>query len=316
MKDSLVVKANQLVEARYDLNLNEQKILLYAASKLDREQDHFNYIELDINEFTELLDTKGKRYEEIRDIVRELRRKEVIINTDDKEYIAGWVSSITFYKNTGKIKLRFDDDLIPYLLQLKKKFTRYQLKNILYLKSKYSIRIYELLKQYESIGKRELELQELKKILFIENQYNRIYDLKRFVLTPAIKEINDYTDINISYDDVKKGRKITGFVFDIKPKDQDLYIEYLNQYYNIRDMKAKMGLSNENFNTKQIINIYSKAVEKAGNEDIDIFEYVRLNYLYVKEKGSARNIYSYLLSAIANDYAVAAVQLSLLDIDL
>lgn len=312
MKDSLVVKANQLVEARYNLNLNEQKVILYAASKIDREQDHFNYIELDINEFTELLDTKGKRYEEIRDIVRELRRKEVIINTDDKEYIAGWVSSITFYKNTGKIKLRFDDDLIPYLLQLQKRFTRYQLKNILYLKSKYSIRIYELLKQYESIGKREFELQELKKILFIENQYNRIYDLKRFVIEPAVEEINYYTDINISYDDIKKGRKIVGFAFDIEPKDQDQYIEYLNQYYNIKDMKAKMGLSNENFNSKQIMNIYELAIQKTQDR-FNPFEYVRLNYLYVKEKGSARNIYSYLLAALENDYAAAIGQLSLLD---
>ena len=312
MKDSLVVKANQLVEARYNLNLNEQKVILYAASKIDREQDHFNYIELDINEFTELLDTKGKRYEEIRDIVRELRRKEVIINTDDKEYIAGWLSSITFYKNTGKIKLRFDDDLIPYLLQLKKRFTRYQLKNILYLKSKYGIRIYELLKQYEGIGERKFELQELKKVLFIENQYDRIYDLKRFVLTPAVEEINEHTDINISYDDIKQGRKIVGFAFDIEPKDQDQYIEYLNQYYNIKDMKAKMGLSNENFNSKQIMNIYELAIQKTQDR-FNPFEYIRLNYLYVKEKGSARNIYSYLLSALENDYAAAGSQLSLLD---
>lgn len=312
MKDSLVVKANQLVEARYNLNLNEQKVILYAASKIDREQDHFNYIELDINEFTELLDTKGKRYEEIRDIVRELRRKEVIINTDDKEYIAGWVSSITFYKNTGKIKLRFDDDLIPYLLQLQKRFTRYQLKNILYLKSKYSIRIYELLKQYESIGKREFELQELKKILFIENQYNRIYDLKRFVIEPAVEEINYYTDINISYDDIKKGRKIVGFAFDIEPKDQDQYIEYLNQYYDIKDLKIKMGLQDENFNSKQVMEIYQKSVQKT-QDNINPFEYVRLNYLYVKGKGSARNIYSYLIKALENDYAAAGGQLSLLD---
>lgn len=312
MKDNLVVKANKLIEARYDLNLNEQKIIIYAASKIDREQDYFNYIELDINEFTELLDTKGKRYEEIRDITRELRRKEIIINTDKKEYIAGWLSSITFYKNTGRIRLRFDDDLIPYLLQLKNRFTRYQLKNILYLKSKYGIRIYELLKQYEGIGQREFELQELKKILFIENQYNRVYDLKRFVLTPAVEEINKHTDINISYDDIKQGRKITGILFTIESKDtQDqVYIEYLNQYYNIQDMKFKMGVSNENFNSKQVMDIYEKAVEKVGNEDIDIFEYIRINYISIKDK--ARNKYAYLLKAIDNDYAGAVGQLYLL----
>jgi plasmid replication initiation protein len=314
MKDNLVVKANQLIEARYDLNLNEQKIILYAASKIDREQDYFNYIELDINEFAKLLDTKGKRYEEIRNIVRELRKKEVIINTDDKEYISGWLSSITFCKNTGKIKLRFDDDLMPYLLQLKKRFTRYQLKNILYLKSKYSIRIYELLKQYESIGKREFELQKLKKMLFIENQYNRIYDLERFVLSPAKEEINKYTDILIDYEKQKQGRKVTGLIFAIESKDKQekVYIDYLKQSYNIQEMQVKMGLSNDNFNSKQIIEIYQKAVEKVQDR-FNPFEYVRLNYLHMISKGTARNKYSYLLAAIENDYAAAAGQLSLLN---
>ncbi|MEY8285631.1 replication initiation protein [Lachnospiraceae bacterium 50-23] len=313
MKDSLVVKANQLIEARYDLSLNEQKIILYAASKIDREKDYLNYIELDISEFMELLETKGKRYEEIRDITRELRKKEVVINTNDTEYIAGWISSITFYKNTGKIKLRFDDDLMPYLLQLKKRFTRYQLKNILYLKGKYSIRIYELLKQYEGIGKREFKLQELKKILFIENCYDRIYDLERFILIPAVDEINEHTDIIIDYEKIKTGRRVTSIFFKVTPKDQSdkVYIEYLNEFYDIQEMKSKMGLEAENFNQKQIMEIYNKAVEKVGNEDIDIFEYIRFNYLYAKSK--ARNKYGYLLDALDNDYAVAVGQLTLLD---
>lgn len=311
MKDYLIVKANKLIEARYDLTLNEQKIILYATSQIDRDKGEFNFIELDINEFTELLDTKGKRYEEIRNIARELRKKEIIINTDDKEYITGWISSITFRKNTGKIKIRFDDDLIPYLLQLKSRFTRYPLKNILYLKSKYSIRIYELLKQYENIGKREFELEELRKILFIEDQYNRIYDLERFILEPVKNEINEYTDIIIDYEKQKKGRKISGISFTIEAKDlQDkIYIEYLNEFYDIKEMQIKMGLLEENFNAKQVMNIYEKAIEKMGNENINPFEYIRLNYLNIKDK--ARNKYSYLLKALENDYSVAAAQINI-----
>lgn len=311
MRDCLIVKANQLIEARYDLTLNEQKIILYATSQIDKDQGEFNYIELDINEFTELLDTKGKRYEEIRNIIRELRKKEIIINTEDKEYITGWISSITFRKNTGKIKIRFDDDLIPYLLQLKSRFTRYQLKNILYLKSKYSIRIYELLKQYESIGKREFGLEELRRILFIEDQYNRVYDLERFILEPAKKEINEYTDILIDYEKKKKGRKISGILFAIEAKNlhEKVYIEYLNEFYDIKEMQKKMGLSKERLNAKQVMDIYEMAVKKADNGDIDLFEYIRLNYLHIKD--TARNKYAVLLEALEGDYATAIAQISL-----
>ena len=70
-----------------------------------------------------------------------------------------------------------------------------------------------------------------------------------------------------------------------------------------------MGLKNENFSPTQIMNLYEKSVEKAGNEDIDLFEYIRLNYNHIKSK--ARNSYSYLLKALENDYASAIGQISL-----
>lgn len=174
MESGLIVKHNELIQARYDLTLNEQKIILYAVSQLDRDKEKFNILSINIREFFELLGTTQERYTEIREIVRELRKKEIIINTDERELIIGWLSSIDYLKDEGIIELEFSEKLIPYLLQLKKRFTRYELKNILYLKNKHSIRIYELLKQYEKIGKREFELEEFKKLLMIEGQYEEV----------------------------------------------------------------------------------------------------------------------------------------------
>lgn len=312
MENSLVVKHNKLIEARYDLNLNEQKIILYAASKLDRNKKKFNIISLNIRDFFELLGTTQERYTEIKEIVRGLRKKEVIINTDERELITGWLSSIDYLRDIGIVELEFSDKLIPYLLQLKEQFTRYELKNILYLKNKHSIRVYELIKQYENIGKRKFNLEEFKKLLTIEGQYNRIYDLERFVLEPAVNEINKYTDIIVNYEKVKTGRKITHILFKIESKDEDgkMFIEFLNEFYNIEDMKLKMGLSEENFNNKQVVDVYELACQKTQDK-FDVFEYVRLNYLAIKDK--ARNKYSYLMKAIENDYAKAAAQLNLLN---
>ena len=311
MGNKLVVKANKLIEARYNLSLNEQKVILYAVSKLDREKDKFNILELETREFVKLLGTTSSRYVEIKKLVVGLMKKQVSIETVESDLVANWVSSIKHIKNTGIIELEFSENLMPYLLQLKKSFTRYELKNILYLKNKYSIRIYELLKQYETIGKREFELEEFKKLLVIDNQYERFYDLNRFVLEKAKEEINDSTDLIIDYEKITKGRKIIGLLFKIESQDQEkeIYIDFLNEFYNIKEMKLKMGLGEENFSTEQTMWIYEKAVERAGNEDIDLFEYVRLNYNHIKSK--ARNKYSYLLKALENDYASAIGQISL-----
>ncbi|MGO1652980.1 replication initiation protein [Senegalia sp. (in: firmicutes)] len=309
MENELVVKHNDLVEARYNLNLTEQKIILYSVSKIDTAKDKFNLIQLEVKEITKLIGTDKDRYSEFSSIANGLMDKKIYFK-DRPNLDIRWLAS-SEYVGDGIIELEFSEKLIPYLLKLKEKFTRYQLKNIINFKNKHSLRIYELMKQYQSIGKRNFELEEFKQILFLENQYERIYDFRRFVLDSAKEEINKDTDINISYETIKKGRKIVGLSFKIESKDQEreVYIDYLNEFYNIKEMKFKMGLKEESFSTEQVMSVYEKAIEKAGNEDIDLFEYVRLNYNYIKSK--ARNKYSYLLKALENDYASAIGQISL-----
>lgn len=312
MTNKLVVKSNDLISANYNLNLNEQKMVLCAVSKLDRNDEKFNSINLNISEFIDVLNITDRNYEQVRKIARNLRRKEIIIDTEEFEYITGWFSGVNFDKGEGNITIRFDEDLVPYLLKLKERFTRYELKNILSMKSTYSIRIYELLKQYETIGKREIKLEKFKECLGMEkNMYSRFYDLERRVLKVAKEEINEYTDLKVDYEKIKTGRRITSILFTIKSKDQDrkVYIDFLNEFYDIKKMKSKMGLKNENFSPNQVMNLYEKAVEMAGNEDINLFEYIRLNYIHIKNK--ARNKYSYLLKALEKDYASAIGQINL-----
>ncbi len=311
MNNKLVIKSNKLIEARYELSLNEQKIILYAVSKLDTTKDKFNILELETKEFMELLDTSQFRYTEIRELVSNLMSKQVRIETDKRDLVANWISSIDYIKDTGLIELEFSEKLIPYLLQLKERFTRYQLNNILHLKNKHSIRIYELLKQYQKIGQREFTINELKKILMLENKYKQFRDFNKSVLKLTMEEINEFTDLIIDIDYIKKGRKVESIKYKIESKDQEkkIYIDFLNEFYNIKEMKSKMGLGQENFSTEQIMSVYEKAVGKAGNEDIDLFEYIRLNYNHIKSK--ARNKYSYLLKALENDYASAIGQISL-----
>lgn len=318
--DKLVVKHNKLVEFKGRMTTNELKLFgLIIADVREQQDNQFQEYNIDISVLEET--TKDKNfYNYIRDVALRLEDKKIIvdgINQNNKRYFTTirLINKPRFVEGSNKLILDIDKDLIPYIIDLKREFTRYEIENILRLKSSYAVRVYELLKQYESIGKREINIKDLRDYLGIEKEeYTRFDNFEARVLTPAQEEINKHTDILIDYEKLKTGRRITSILFKIEPKDQQnkIYIEYLNKSYNIKEMQLKMGLSQENFNSSQIINVYELAVKKLENEEEkDIFEYVRLNYLHVKEKGSARNIYSYLMKSIENDYAVAASQISL-----
>lgn len=307
MENSLVVKGNKLVEARYTLNLNEQKVLLYAISKLDRDKPEMDWVELDIKEFTDLMEIQGKQYDQFRATVRSLRRREVIIDTEQEELITGWLSSIRFYKNTGVVKLKFGDGLVPYLLQLQKTFTSYQLKNVLHLDSKYSIRIYELLKQYQGYKKptkdREFDIQDLRdKLGIAKDEYKRFVNFETRVLKTSMQEINQHTDVKMTYEKIKNGRKIVRIRFTVKYPDAEL-CEKLEKLYDIPDLKRNCGLEGENWSAKQIVELYEMAVSKA--EDVDVYSYIRMNYEKMIQDGKARNKFSYLKKSLAEDYAKA-----------
>ena len=306
----LVVKSNNLIQARYDLNLNEQKIILYAVSKLDRSKDNFNIIPIEVKKFYKLLGTSTERYTELREMIIKLREKTLIIETDEGEIITGWISSLEYKRDKGIIELEFSHKLIPYLLQLKKQFTRYQIKNILYLSNKHSIRIYELLKQYETIGERTFTIDEIKKILLLENQYSRFSNFENWILKPTMEEINEHTDILISYEKIKKGRSIEAIKYSIKPKKVNDYEKFLEETYNIKDMKLQAGLQEENFNSEQFMKIYEVASNRMieyYETERDILSYININYKYMLEKDNIINRFSYLIDTLENDRARAIV---------
>lgn len=310
MKNQLVIKSNDLVQARYELSLNEQKIILYSITKLDSNKLDMNILNINIGDFIKLLGTTKDRYKEIRSLTNGLRKKELVMNTGNGEIITSWLVSIEYIKNKGVIELEFSKKLIPYLLQLKKNFTRYQIENILYLSNKHSIRIYELLKQYETIGKRTFTVDELKSILMLENQYNRFYDFERYVLKPTMEEINEYTDIHIEYEKITQGKIIKSLKYIIEPKKACKYKDYLEETYNIREIKENTGLQDENFNSEQIIKLYEVACYKMGNDyqsEADIFNYININYKSIQGNENIINRFSYLKDILEHDRAKAIV---------
>lgn len=309
--NSLVVKHNDLINAKYKLSLNEQKIMLYTVSKIDRESDKFNIVELDIKEFTRLIGTTPKRFTEIKEITNGLRNRDIEIYSNNKKLISKWVASIEYVENAGTIEIEFSTKLIPYLLQLKGRFTQYELQNIVSFKNKYSIRLYELMKQYENIGKREFELDDLKQLLGCEDMYAEFKKFNINVLKKATKEINTYTDLNVDYEKITRGRKVIGLKFTVctKKDEQEALIEELYSKEEIENIRIKSGLDNNRFNNKQIMELYTISVQQTDNMEVDPFEYIRLNYHNMIQKGAVKSPFAYFKKALEQDFAKAKNQL-------
>jgi len=130
-----------------------------------------------------------------------------------------WIDAKARYGDGGA-EIHFSSHIIPYLTKLREggNFTIYQLENIGGLKSAYSIRMYELLVQYKTLGSRDIPLSELRKMLCLGDKYKTMSNLKTWVIDLSIKEINEHTNIQVSYKNIKRGRAITGFSFTIKTK--------------------------------------------------------------------------------------------------
>lgn len=209
VNNNLVVKKNPLVNARYKLNPLEIKILLSVVGLIDKEDSFFWTYDVPVKDLGD--------YKEIKRSCRSLMTKVFEIKEDNGWLMMNWFSHIRYKSKEGLIECSFDPNLKPYLLQLKDNFTSYTLQSVLPMRSSYSIRLYELLKQYEKIGNRAFNLDDLEDIMQVPKSYRVWRDFNKRVLETAQNEINNLSDITISYSPIKTGRKITSVSFTIAP---------------------------------------------------------------------------------------------------
>lgn len=221
-----VVKSNHLIQkTRYDLSLQEQKLVLHLIQMIEPNDEEFKKYRFSIQEYCDVCGidrNNGGNYIKIKKSLKALRDKSFWMELEDEsETLMSWVSKVRVYPSKGVIDVELDNDLKPYLLQLKAFFTKYNYLYVMTMKSQYSIRIYELLKSYENIAGIIYGVGELRKLLGIPNEtLSRWVDFKRRVIEQAIKEINELTDITVRYTPVKKGRSVDEIQFNIFPKSE------------------------------------------------------------------------------------------------
>ena len=221
-----VVKSNELIQkSRYEMTVQQQKLILYAISKIKKDDLPDQEYDLSIDEICSVcgleLDAGGTYYKRIKDDLRKLTTRIWITFPDRSEGTVSWLSDALIMPLTGTVTVKFHERMAPFLFELRNRYTQYQLAEVLVFKGKYSIRLYELIRSFltqdELRDGKEKEISfsvdELKELLSAE-KYEDFPEFNRSVIKKSVDEINKCSDvIRISYDVYKSGRKATKVVF-------------------------------------------------------------------------------------------------------
>ncbi len=235
-KNMLIVKDNALINASYNLELVEQRLILLAIIEARENGKGINAndpLTVHASTYIQTFNVeKHSAYTSLKEaskslFARQFSYEEVNKNGNLTQYTSRWVSKIGYTKNEATVEIIFAPDVVPLITRLEEHFTSYELKQVAQLQSKYATRLYEILIAWRSTGKTPvLTIDEFRKQIGVsDSEYKIISNFKLRVLEPSIKQINDLTDITVTYEQHKKGRSITGFSFRFKQKQQAKKIE-------------------------------------------------------------------------------------------
>ena len=237
----LVVKDNALIGASYNLDVVEQRLILLAIVEARESGKGINAndaLTIHASSYMQNFNVeKHAAYKALKDaskdlFARQFSYQELSAKGNVTNITSRWVSQIGYTEDEASVQLIFSPAIVPLITRLEERFTSYELSQVAKLGSKYAMRLYELLIAWRSVGKLQIELQDLRNKLGLSaNEYKAMGDFKRNVLDLALTQLNEHTDISVKYEQHKKGRVISGFTFRFKVKTKPQSME-------VRDTKT------------------------------------------------------------------------------
>ena len=224
--DMTVVHSNELVEAAYALNLDEMRLIFLATSKLDSRKRDFGEVEILPSEYIQYFNVDPKNvYRSLRLAVKGIGRKPIILPSIDSTRVKElyWLSSNEYdnFDHGTTVKMKFNADLFPYLYDLKNNFTVIKFEQAAKLTTPFSFRLYQWLIKVKNLNKSKegasvqviLDIDWMKTQSCLDGKYERWDVFKDKVISPAIQQINNKTDISVIWKPLKQGRKIYAIQF-------------------------------------------------------------------------------------------------------
>ncbi|MFU2076650.1 replication initiation protein [Avibacterium avium] len=216
-----ISKANSFVQASYSMTLDEMRVLALTLGVFDPENPTKRDFEFTVSEFCQHFPDVNPdiAYTQVQNAIRKISRRWMTLRDD--EYVLDevvFVTDRTYFKKEGRFRIMFHERLMPYISELHGNYTKYQLVQIGAFTSTHSIRLYELCSQYRKTGWRQTSLDDLKDWLQVTGKYDLYANFRKWVLEPAISEINAKSDLLVDVEPIKRGRTIVALKFTIKSK--------------------------------------------------------------------------------------------------
>ena len=281
---TLVIKSNKLIGMQTQLSLVQMKIFALLVSKALDNPEVLNY-KFSAKELMNSCNITDSNYTALQQTTASMIKPVIFKGKNEKNQEQYPLLDGVIYNN-WMVDITIHRKVKPFILDIATKYTKYYFENISFLNSTYSIRLYELLKEFEFRWWRDFEIEEFRFLLNIkEGTYSRPYDLKTKIIQKAQRELKEKTDISFSYIERKEWRKLVWLSFSINSNNQTVLIDNKNSLFTI--LKTKILL-----NDNQI-----KTVLKQFDE-----EYIKRNIEYTLSQKNIKNIPWYFQKALKDDY--------------
>ncbi|MCK8496105.1 MULTISPECIES: replication initiation protein [Spirosoma] len=235
LDNKLIVQDNAITSARYEMNALEKNIIYMMMSQLRKDDTADTIYYVSVRELMEKTATRNS-YEDFKRATEQLIGRVLQIHRPNGNLLqVSMISSAEYIAGQGVIEIGLDPKIRPFFFDLKQNFTAFQLHMALSLDSKYAKRVYEMLAQYKNLGQLTIEVVELKRRLYLYDektgveQYRNWADFERRILSVAQKEINEKTDLRVTYTTVKQGRRVSELHFAIQAGPQQIIIDYKDE---------------------------------------------------------------------------------------
>lgn len=268
----LVKEPYEFVKGRYNLSILTLKVLSYLFTKIDPLNDKpFQKYEISVKEISEVLNKDyGNIYDYIKNTFRNLIDIKLEMEDNEEWKIFTIVIDPTILKRNGVISFYISPNLLD-LLKRSKHYLKYDISILAYFNSSYALRLYKILKdkletslKYENCPCYDIEVKELKNLLNIPDKY--LYgNIKQKVLNKALEEINTYSDIRVTFEEIKKGRKVEKIRFFIEKNDNNL-LPNINNHDKKRE-KEKKKRENPTSSSNLLKSFREEIIQKFNNSD-------------------------------------------------
>lgn len=334
----LIIKSNSLIEGNSKLTLSEQRLINLACKRLKpifvnknisindfkllAETMAFEPIEISVEEYKKEFRVRSNNiYIELSKTADSLFNKEIIYFDDDENLVKKrWVITCKYNSNDKKIGIKFHPDLITDLLVFKGGYTQLDGSFMNSVKTIYTSRFYEILKQYLNIGSRTMDYFDLRfKLGVSDEEYLRYSNFKARVLSPSLKWINENSDITVDFEEIKEKRNVKKIKFVIRAKDKNSIVNVnednkisIGDYGEFKSLYSKINsILNIELSASEVENICNSAILGMNNNDIkDVkpLDYISEKWDIAKkyaDKSKNPNYVGALINALKDNWSIA-----------